>query len=131
MIHSKNNHGFTLIEVLISVAIMGFLFTSIYMAQGAAMRGIGLFAQKLRRVLAAQEMLVEMQYQDEAQKSKSLKEARIVVNLQYSEGPAKMGALKDFNDMVMRKVTIEWQEDRAKRTDQILTFAFKPKKKEA
>lgn len=133
MVHFNDKSGFTLIEVILAVAIIGILFGPILVTQGTMMQSIGMLSRRLRAVLAAQELLVETQYDDKApeQKSKSLKPLGIPGSMAYKEEPAKISALKDFKDIVMKKVSMEWRDGVVRRTDELVTFVFKPKKKEA
>jgi prepilin-type N-terminal cleavage/methylation domain-containing protein len=134
MIHFKNSSGFTLVEVVLSLMIMGLVYGSVYVSQGSAIRVVKVFALRLSRLLAAKELLIEMttgkegESAEQVRKDKQLKEDGPVTHLTYTQEPAASGAIKDFKDIVVQKVKAEWQEDRSAHTELLVTFAFKPKK---
>lgn len=129
--HSKNNNGFTLIEVLLALMIMGLVFGSVYVSQGSAIRVIKSYSVRLRRVLAAKDFLIEMttgQEDEKTQQEKQFKDDVPPTRLMFTQEPVKSSALKDFNDMVVQKVKAEWLDGSIKNTEELITFAFKPKK---
>jgi len=46
----------------------------------------------------------------------------------FEENQSKISALKNFKDIMIDQVKIEWQEQTRHRTDALVTFAFKPQK---
>jgi prepilin-type N-terminal cleavage/methylation domain-containing protein len=129
----KNNSGFTIIEVMMALMIMGLVFGSVYVSQGSAIAAIKTFALRLQRILAAKEFLIEMTTGQEegkqvTQQEKQLMKEGPATRLLFTQEAAKGDTLKNFNDMVVEKVRAEWQEGRNKRIEEIVTLSFKPKK---
>jgi len=59
MIHSKNNNGFTLIEVMISVVILGILLTPLFIWHSGNLGALAVNSNLARRTLAARNFMVD------------------------------------------------------------------------
>lgn len=59
MIHSKNNNGFTLIEVMVSVVILGLLLTPLFIWHSGNLGALVTSSNLVRRVLAARNFMVD------------------------------------------------------------------------
>lgn len=57
--NSRSNAGFTLIEVMLSMAIMGLVLTPIFLLQGKATERIYRMGSRMRSLFYAQEILYE------------------------------------------------------------------------
>lgn len=132
MIVSKNNRGFTLPEVLLSVAIVGLALTPIYLGQSVAMRQSTLYSRLLARTFAAKKILRETEFalQDPLQPikvDKKIDNPPTTFAYELKKVP-EQSSLKKFKNIWIESVS--WPDERnPKRQQRIVTFIFKPEQK--
>lgn len=132
MIVSKNNRGFTLPEVLLSVVIVGLALTPIYLGQSVAMRQSTLYSRLLARIFAAKKILRETEFalQDPLQPTKMDKKVDnppTTFSFELKRIP-EQSSLKKFKNIWIE--SISWPDERnPKRQQRLVTFIFKPEQK--
>ena len=128
--HFKNRSGFTLIEVVIAVAIIGIATIPIYTIQSTLLSRVSRYTTQFIATLYAKAFLNESQLSLQAGKELE-KEKRIpgpAMKLTFERGAVASGSsIKKFKNIVADRVIIEWQEGKNKRKEQMLTFTFKQK----
>ena len=126
MIVFKNSSGFTLIEVLLALAIIGLILTPIFVSQtsifGASSRTARVFSQ----LIAAKKYLLDtrLSLEPDAQEFKSEKKidaARTTLTYQLRKIP-ETSALKNFKNVLIESVT--WP-DAAKKPQRLVTFLYR------
>lgn len=128
MIHSENKQGFTLIEAILSTVIIGVTITALLSSQGVMLFSIEVLSNQYSRLLLAKNIL----YQTRLQGKKSTESTvdNPATTIKYSQEKASGTIGKQFKDLYKEKVVYEWTEGRNKRSDEIVSFIFNPKKKE-
>jgi len=123
--------GFTLIEVLIAVAMVGLLLSPLFITQETVFLNVVKGARTFERILTAKNFywLSKQKYENQ-EKIEFKREKKITdpaMMLQYSvTSQSQKSALKDFKDVYNERVNITWQDGRKKREDALVSFVFKP-----
>lgn len=126
------HHGFTLPEVLLSVAIVGLALTPIYLGQSVAMRQSAIYSRLLTRTFAAKKILRETEFalQDPLQPTKIDKKVEsppTTFSYELKKVP-EQSSLKKFKNVWIE--SISWPDERnPKRQARIVTFIYKPEQK--
>lgn len=136
MINSKNRNGFTLVEVLVALLMMGLMLGALFMSESLVVRSVSVFSQQLRRIFYAKKFMYQTQKErkktedktEAAGKEEFIKEAGFTTHLLFEESPSTINALKNYKDIMIDRVKIEWQEHARRRNDELVTFVFKQKK---
>lgn len=129
MIRSKAN-GFTLIETLVSLAIMAMILTPIFITQGSMLYHVSRLARHVERMIHADLFLQEsaialLKETNDAHKEKDIQSLH--THMVYdAKKVADDSPLKKYPNLFMQRVTLTWQEDKVKRADALLTFIYKP-----
>ncbi len=113
MIVFKNKNGFTLLEVLISMTIMGILMTSIFILQGGTFKSIVSWSRRLDRFAAGILFMTQTRMEKEAEPTidqvKKLETPAANMHYQMIEVP-KESSLKDIKNLYLERVTLKWQD---------------------
>jgi prepilin-type N-terminal cleavage/methylation domain-containing protein len=129
MIHSKNN-GFTLIEVLLAMALVGVVLTPIYSLQNSIFNQVLKMANAVDRMFVAYDFFLDVQ--NEADEKDQKKITRKIddpsTELIYEiQDVSKDSVLqKDFNNLYIEKITWDWQDGNKKRSNQFINVLFEP-----
>ena len=131
MMHSRNNQlGFTLIEVLLSLAIIGMVLTPIFLIQSLVLRRTSAGARQFTRLIAAKDFLVDQQFENIQETNTATAEQKITnpptTLLFTSKKLPENSALKKFKHIMVDTVTMQWTEQNKKRQENLVTFMFKP-----
>jgi prepilin-type N-terminal cleavage/methylation domain-containing protein len=130
MMHSKNLDGFTLIEVMLAVAIMATILTSIFISVGSIMSSVGSFSSHYQRLVHAKNYLIDArQHELENKKIGPQTIDYPQTTLTYQKERLSGTSAKSYKDVFKEKVLIEWTENNRKRTDSLISFVFAPEKK--
>lgn len=127
----KNKAAFTLIEVLLALAIIGLVLTPIFLTQSNVLRRSSYASHLLARIFAAKKMLVENEFalapdaQEFSQEKKIIKPA---TTFTYSlKKIPETSALKKFKNVLLESVTIQWTDQQGKKKqEQLVTLVHKP-----
>lgn len=141
MIASKNNSGiftsyqsgFTLIEVLLSVAIVGLVLTPILMLQSMIVRNTGKHTNNLIRIYEAKKFLLDSEISlapgvDHATQEKKITKPPATLVYEYNK-VSQESALKKFKNIYRQMVTIQWRDQSGKHQDRIVLYTYKPESK--
>ena len=130
MIHSKNNTGFTLIEVLLALSLMAMILTPIFISENSIMLSVGNFRGRLERITLAKNYLVHAHKNAlEDKKTGPVSHEDPQTTLTYKQTKTSGPLAKQFKDIYRETVTIEWTEGTDKHRDVLVSFIFKPEKK--
>ena len=130
MIHSKNNDGFTLIEVLLAMSLMAMVLTPIFISQNTIMFSVGIFRDRFERITQAKNYLARAHknaLEDKKTGPSTIEDPQ--TTLTYTQSKASGATAKQFKDIYRETVKIEWTEGTNKRQDMLVCFVFKPEKK--
>jgi prepilin-type N-terminal cleavage/methylation domain-containing protein len=130
MTHFKNNHGFTLIETMIATAVLGILMTPLFMTESSIFLNVSTVSRLLARVLVAQNFFVDSRIAA-GKKQEFVLEKKIdepLMQLKYEVTAIdKKSKLSDFDNLMIERVTIEWNEGTKKQKEILISYIFKPK----
>ena len=131
---SGSANGFTLIEVLLAMAIIGLVLTPIFAIQLAVLRSNARASSTLSRIFLGKQFLVENEFQlkpDEQEKRIEKKIDKPATTLTYElKRVPENSALKKFKNILIESVTMQWVDRQGKkRQERLVTFAFKPEVK--
>ncbi|CAN5167654.1 hypothetical protein BH09DEP1_BH09DEP1_1980 [soil metagenome] len=127
----KSNSGFTLIEVLLALAIIGIVLTPIFVVQSIVLRRTSSGAQLFSRIIHAKDLLVDQQFENIQQAQPSSVERKITnppTALAFSSKKLpENSALKKFKNVTLDSITMQWTEaGNRKRQEKLISFTFRP-----
>lgn len=126
----KNSSGFTLIEVLLALAIIGMVLTPIFLIQQMVLRRSSSRANLFSRLIQAKDFLVDQQFENIQEAKEVTAEKKItspITTLIFnSKKLPENSALKKFKHIMVDSVNMQWTEQNKKRQEKLVTFSFKP-----
>lgn len=129
MIRSKNNSGFTLIEAMLSVAIMAILATPLFVTQGSVLQAVASYSSHLQRIFYAQSFWYEARNKaaDARKFTLAKKFDNPAMNVKYEVAAiGKKSYLKKNENVVVERLTIEWDQMGQKKRDVMISYLYKP-----
>src|SRR5262249_35030348 len=127
MIVFKNNSGFTLVEVLLAMAIIGLVLTPIFAIQLGVMRANARASQALSRIFLAKQFLVESEFQlkpedQEKRIEKKIEKPAMTLIYELKRIPEN-SALKKFKNILIQSVLMQWVDRQGKkRQERLVSF---------
>ncbi len=133
---SRSAHtGMTFIEVVLAIFIIGSLLSSLLLLQSNIVRAVWQFSSRANRILLLKNRLMQALLEQEKKEKESPKEKKVEepkTTITYEQKKiSKDSALKKFENIVIEKVSAQWQEWDTKQKETMITFLYKPEKKEA
>jgi Tfp pilus assembly protein PilV len=138
MIHFKNHNngdGFTFIEIVLAVLMLGIMLTSALGLQNSSFTSIVKYSERLRAVLLLKNVLFDASYaraqnKGYAQEEKKVSEI-IETTLRYStQKVPQNSALAPFADVIIEKAEATWSGILQENKETLITFLYQPEKKE-
>lgn len=126
MIHLKNKAGFTLIEVLLAVAIMGIVLGPIYILQGAVFDRVIRAAESVDRMLVAYDFFVDVKEGDEDVVKKTIDDPATDLVYEKKESSKESVLAKEFNHIYIEKLSWHWKYKDTSYSDLLVDIAFIP-----
>jgi prepilin-type N-terminal cleavage/methylation domain-containing protein len=122
--------GFTLIEVLLAMAIIGLVLTPIFMGQSAVLRAASLASRRLARVFAAKKILIENEIAldsdaREFSSEKKIDNPRTTFNYELKK-ISDESSLKKFKNVLIESVSWIDERSKKKRQERLITFLYRP-----
>jgi prepilin-type N-terminal cleavage/methylation domain-containing protein len=131
MIHFKNHkNGFTLIEVIISLAITGAILTPVFMIHEMILNRVSRSSRLFDYILLCSNMLYEARQKQEPdvqQFSLDKVDTDFGVSLTYSleKGVDQKSSLASVQGLHKEFVTVLWTEVDQKKQERLVTFVYK------
>ena len=130
----KNSNGFTLVEVLLAMAIIGLVLTPIFAIQLGVWRSTTRSSQLLARIFAGKKLLVDSEFElspDQREKRVERKLDRPATTMIYElKKIPENSSLKKFKNVLLESVTMQWVDRQGKkRQERLVTFLYKPEVK--
>lgn len=131
MMRFNNSSGFTLIEVLLALAIIGMVLTPILLIQQIVLRRSSSSANLFSRIIQAKDFLIDQQFEN-IQESQDVTAEKKITNpattlIFNSKKLPENSSLKKFKHIKIDSVTMQWTaEQNKKRKEKLVTFSFKP-----
>jgi prepilin-type N-terminal cleavage/methylation domain-containing protein len=126
MIHSRNKTGFTLIEMLLAVAIIGIVLGPLYILQGTVFDRVVRMAESVDRMLIAYDFFVEVKDDDEHVVKKAITDPLTDIVYEKKE-PQKSSVLaKEFNHLFIKKISWSWKYKDTSYNDELIDISFIP-----
>jgi len=130
MIHSKSNtNGFTLLEVLFALSILGMILTPLVLNQSRLLGRIAFQSTLLYRTYVGEKFMLDSYVkfeQDNKQRkaTKSIDDPETTVTFRIIEPSPTIKKL--FRDLYRQEVFVEWEEAGIKNRDSLISFLFLP-----
>lgn len=130
MMNLKNRDGFTLIEVLIALGMIGLVLTPIFVVQSTVMKTISNYSEQLVRVFAGQAFLGQMHMQqvldpDLAQETKKIDDPESTLEYSFDDID-EQSSLSSFKDVGLQEVVVNWDSIEGKEQVTLATFFYDP-----
>lgn len=129
MIHSRNRTGFTLIEVLLAIAIVGMAMTPIIFLQTAVLTRVNKGMLQLKRIMLAKKFLFdarEKNQNDSPEFSLEKQEVDPSTLLVYRAEETNYPEVGELDGLRTERVIARWKEDGRPRHIILVTFTFRP-----
>lgn len=130
--NTKNNQGFTLIEVMLAVAIVAMVITPIFILQASAAGNVGRKARLYDRIAAGYSFLIECTFIPKPRENDAKKISQPTAELRY--GPvavAKNSELADIAHLVVDQVKINWLDRNSKKEELVMALRYQPEEKKS
>lgn len=128
--NSKNNSGFTLIEVMLALGIAASLLTLIYIMQSGALVGANRFAYRFARIIQAKNFMLNTRRMREEKDAKQFhlekKEDDPEAYLKYEFLNSEKSSLKNMKNIYIEKVSVRHEGKQKTPNDVLLTFVYIP-----
>ena len=125
----NKKRGFTLIEVLIALAILGATLTPLILNQSRFLSRTHMQSNILDRTFAGLHFMVDSFAKFE-QNNKFRTAKKIIespeTTLKFSITQPKTALKKEFKNLFKQEVSLEWDGDGKKQQDNLVTFVFLP-----
>lgn len=129
----KSLNGMSLMEVMFALAIAGLILTPIFITQGSSLSQVYAKSYTIRCLIKAQEVLYKSEIasltEEPIKEEQAFSNPNMRIRYSISE-PMKESALAAFDNISLQKLTWEWEYDREKQHDTLVTLVYKEKKKE-
>lgn len=138
MTHFKNHNngdGFTFIEVVLAVLMLGIMLTAALGLQNSSFTTIVKYSERLRTVLLLKNALFDAAYARAQNKGYAHDEKKVTDTVErtvrYStQKISEKSSLHAFADVVIEKAEATWSGVIRQNTETLTTFLYKPEKKE-
>lgn len=123
---SDRKSGLTLIEVVLTILIVGISVTSILSLQGTLSRGVFSAHNMLERISYIKNMFVtadkDKLYTKDAPVEKKIEDPSLQISYSRKKSP-----LKNFEHIIIEQVDAQWPSVLGTRKESFITFRFEPK----
>lgn len=129
MIRSKNKQAFTLIEVLIALAIIGIAFGPIYFAQGTIFKRIVNSVAAIERMFIAYDFFVDKQRDDQIgdkRVTETVDNPKTDMAYQMTPMPKESVLSKTCNHLFVQKASWKWRDVNVSYQDTFVSIIFNP-----
>lgn len=121
-------HGFTLFEVMITLAIIGAAVPVILTLAGALFRTTTHAEQLIDRVVDMKNMLADVHQNPQA--AHTQQRGFPVSTMKYTEKPvSEKSALKGTKNLVIERISAQWHTDKKQQEDTLIAIRYKPETK--
>ncbi|MGE0206656.1 MAG: hypothetical protein AB7R69_02290 [Candidatus Babeliales bacterium] len=131
---NHNKSGMTFIEVVIATFIVGSLLSSLLLLQNTTLFSVGRFIGQSERIFLLlnrldQAAFERARHEKEPKKEPKKKEPSETKIMYEQKKIAKESSLKNIKNLVIEKVTAEWEYGNRSFKESMITFLYKPEKK--
>lgn len=134
---SRNRGGFSFIEVVATVFIVGTMLSSLLLLQGTIVDHLATASARLGHVLLLKNYLAQAAISREKKEpfkdgqTKKIDEPLPTVLRYVLKKPSRESSLNSFESIMIEHGIAEWTEIGQKRDETMITFLFKPEKQQA
>lgn len=126
--HSK--HGFTLMETMLAMVIIGIVLTPVFILHGTIMQRMSKSSKQLYALLWGKQLLYEARQKQEANAQefsldKKLEESQAELKYVLNRSIEKKSSLSSSEGLHQELVTITWIEQGQKRTEKLVSYVYK------
>lgn len=139
MKHSPNpnkSFGFTFIEIMLTIFMVGFLLTAVLGLQETVFSGVITYASSFERIFLLKDQLFKAAFARakdrtlEEQKKETTKIENPITTITYEQKkPQKESALQKFDNMMIEQVNASWQTFRGEQQETMISYVFMPPRK--
>jgi len=132
MMISKSSKGFTLIETILAIAVMGLVLSPLFITQGTLVQSVARMSRRLGRIFYAKNFMLTARRSTQSDSGQRTVEKKIEdpeTTLVYQTKKIGSNSTLESHDLFLETVALRWQEDAQPRDDMLLTMLFKPQHK--
>lgn len=133
MIDLRNKSGFTLIEAMLAIALIGIVMTPILITQGSVVQAVSRISMRLQRIFFAQNFFIEAQAEadDERKFALDRKVDFPVTRLAFERKPVDgKSSLSKINNLIMDRIEASWTDENKQQKEVLVQFKYiKPQSK--
>lgn len=131
MSFKNHNNGFTLIEVLLALAIVAIMLTPLFITFGMVMERVNWSSRSFDALLLCKDFLLKSRQKQDPQVLEFSQEKQdkdfFDANLTYSlkKISEKQGQLGQIEGLLQETITISWQDQGQKKQEKLVTYVYK------
>jgi prepilin-type N-terminal cleavage/methylation domain-containing protein len=132
MIHFKNRkYGFTLIEALLSMMIIGVVLAPLFLLHGVIMQRVNKYSQQLNALLWGKQLLYEARQKQEPEAQEFILDKKIeeyAATLKYTldRGIDPKSSLASYVGLHKEMVSVVWTDHQGtQRHEELITYVYK------
>lgn len=130
--NSRNAAGFSIIEVLIAITMIGMITASVFVLQIASMTNVINYSKRLNALYSVRNLFFDTAFAKkegkELPKEKEPEKADIAVTLKKIK-PGKGSSLQKLTSLVIEQGQAQWQEGALNRKERLVRIMYEPEKK--
>ena len=133
MIPSKNNSGFTLIEVMLAIALIAMAMTPLLVMQSSAVRAVAKISTRLQRIFLAENFFIEARAEAGDEKNFSLDKKIESLDTQLvfeRKSIDSKSSLAKIDNLVLDRIQASWQDNNKQQKEVLVSLRYnKPQSK--
>ena len=127
MIPFRNSPGFTLIEAMLSIALIAVVMTPLMITQGSVVQAVSRISLQLQRIFFAENFFVDAQAQAADKKKfsldKKIEDPSTTITFERKAIDAK-SSLAKVENVVLDRITASWNEESKKRKEVLVLLHY-------
>jgi prepilin-type N-terminal cleavage/methylation domain-containing protein len=130
MIHFRSHNGFTLLEIMLSLVIVGIVLGPIFLLHGAIMQRMNTVSHQFYGILVGKQLFYQARQKQDPQAfeftmNNQGEHETFTCTYNLYSSVADQSSLYSITDLRKEIVTITWQEHGKKRAESIVSFIYK------
>ncbi len=127
-------NGFALVEVMLSITVIGLVLTTLLVLQATVFRKVVINTFRIDRLYPLKAFLMQIAMDTPKKDQKRIEKTHELSDMKMTYEHAslkKNSALSRFEGLYQKKVAGSWMEQNKQRTLELITYGFNPREKKS